>query len=136
MIRQSALTEILVDTDEQSLSLDGNTLSLENGGSVNLEDYLDNTDDQEISLDGNILTLENGGSVNLEDYLDNTDDQAISLDGNVITLESGGTIDLTDLLANAGVDTDERTIFELRRQHTLTRKWRKCKLGRLPRQYR
>ena len=54
------------------------------------------TDDQQISLAGNILTLEDGGTVDLSGYLDNTDDQQItdfSLSGTTLTLtlEDGGT---------------------------------------------
>src|SRR5690606_17640959 len=56
----------------------GNTLTLEDGGSVNLSMYLDNTDDQTLSLNVNTLELEDGGSVNLEKYLDNTDEQTLS----------------------------------------------------------
>ncbi|MEM9549506.1 MAG: hypothetical protein AAGA77_26285, partial [Bacteroidota bacterium] len=91
-----------VDTDDQAISLDGNILTLEDGGTVDLSDYLDNTDNQGISLDGNILTLENGGTVDLSAFMDNvdTDDQAISLDGNILTLEDGGTVDLSDYLDN------------------------------------
>ena len=56
-------------SDDQALSLSGNTLTLEDGGTVNLTPYLDNTDDQQITdFDLNAttniltLTLENGGS--------------------------------------------------------------------------
>ncbi|MCO5726084.1 hypothetical protein NG653_14610, partial [Robiginitalea sp. 2V75] len=63
-------------TDDQGLSLSGNTLTLEDGGSVDLTPYLDNTDDQQItdfSLTGNTLTLtlENGGTqdVDLSGYV-------------------------------------------------------------------
>ncbi|MCO5726087.1 hypothetical protein NG653_14625, partial [Robiginitalea sp. 2V75] len=63
---QAAIDELAVgSTDDQGLSLSGNTLTLEDGGSVDLTPYLDNTDDQQItdfSLTGNTLTLtlENG----------------------------------------------------------------------------
>ncbi|MCB1236874.1 MAG: hypothetical protein KDM91_17535, partial [Verrucomicrobiae bacterium] len=50
----------------QALTLGSNTLSLTNGGSVNLASYLDNTDAQALSLAGNTLSLANGGSVNLD----------------------------------------------------------------------
>jgi len=62
-------------TDDQTLSLTGNTLAIEDGNSVDLSGYLDNTDDQQLSLSGNTLTLEDGGTVDLSAYLDNTDDQ-------------------------------------------------------------
>ena len=65
---QDALDALsLGSTDDQALSLSGNTLTLEDGGTVDLTPYLDNTDDQQItdfSLSGNIvtLTLEDGGT--------------------------------------------------------------------------
>ena len=48
------------------------------------------TDDQQISLSGNILNLEDGGSVDLSGYLDNTDNQNIiefSLTGTTLKLQ-------------------------------------------------
>ncbi|KAA3621109.1 MAG: T9SS C-terminal target domain-containing protein [Flavobacterium sp.] len=46
-------------TDDQQISLAGNTLSLEDGGSVDLSGYLDNTDEQLLgyALNSNTLTL-------------------------------------------------------------------------------
>ncbi|MGB6153517.1 MAG: hypothetical protein WBG48_16170, partial [Pricia sp.] len=98
----------LVGTDDQAISLVGNILTLENGGTVDLSTYLDNTDNQAItdfSLDGttNIvtLTLEDGGTqtIDLSGFI-STDDQAISLTGNTLTLEDGGTADLSGYLDN------------------------------------
>ncbi|MEW2921610.1 hypothetical protein AB1A65_09090, partial [Muricauda sp. ANG21] len=101
-------------SDDQTLTLSGNSLSIEDGNNVDLSGYLDNTDDQALSLAaGNILTLEDGGTVDLTPFLDNTDDQAItafSLDNatNVLTLtlEDGGTqtVDFSTVLAAAGTD--------------------------------
>ncbi|MCO5725517.1 hypothetical protein, partial [Robiginitalea marina] len=68
----------LVGTDDQGLSLSGNTLTLEDGGSVDLTPYLDNTDDQNLTLSGNTLGIEDGNTVDLSPYLDNTDDQTAS----------------------------------------------------------
>lgn len=48
-----------IDTDEQSLSLTGNTLSITNGNSVTLPTYVDTP--QTISQTGNTVTLSNGG---------------------------------------------------------------------------
>ena len=102
-------------SDDQALNLSGNTLTLENGGTVDLTAYLDNTDDQQItdfSISGNVLTLtlEDGGSqtVDLSAYQDNTDDQALSLSGNTLTLEDGGTVDLSTYLDN----TDDQQITD------------------------
>ena len=88
------LSQFLDNTDDQQLSLAGNTLTLEDGGSVDLAPYLDNTDDQQLSLAGNTLTLEDGGNVNLAPFLDNTDDQQLTLVGNVLSLENGGSVSL------------------------------------------
>ncbi len=60
------------DTDDQTISLTGNTLSLQDGGSVDLAPYLDNTDNQQLSLAGNTLSLTNGGSVTLPADQDTT----------------------------------------------------------------
>jgi hypothetical protein len=64
--------DVDTDTDTQDLSLASNTLSLVNGGSVDLSPYLDNTDTQDLSLVGNTLSLVDGGSVDLSTYLDDT----------------------------------------------------------------
>ena len=48
-------------TDDQQLTLAGNSLDLEDGGSVDLSGYLDNTDNQNIitfNLEGNLLKLQ------------------------------------------------------------------------------
>ena len=118
-----------VSTDDQNLTLTGNTLEIEDGNNVDLSGYLDNTDDQALSLSGNTLTLEDGGTVNLSPYLDNTDDQAItdfSLDGTThiltLTLEDGGTqtVDLSTL-NNSGTDDQTITTFSLdNATHVLT----------------
>ena len=91
-------------TDNQALSLATNTLSLTNGGSVNLSSYLDNTDAQALSLATNTLSLTNGGSVNLSSYLDNTDAQTLSLVANTLSLTNGGSVDLSSLdrITNSG----------------------------------
>ena len=117
-------------SDDQAITLDGNILTLEDGGTVDLSAFLDDTDtqlseeevddfvanngylteqsdDQVISLDGNILTLENGGTVDLSAFLDDTDDQALILDGTTLTLENGGSVDLSPY---AGQNTDNQML--------------------------
>ncbi|MBU2906077.1 hypothetical protein KO529_14865, partial [Arenibacter algicola] len=96
--------------DDQQLTLAGNTLTLEDGGTpINLAPYLDNTDNQQLTLAGNTLTLEDGGApISLVPYLDNTDEQTISdftFDNltNILTLTiTGGNTDTADLSALAG----------------------------------
>uniref|UniRef100_UPI001CCA416F hypothetical protein n=1 Tax=Robertkochia flava TaxID=3447986 RepID=UPI001CCA416F len=110
----------LIGTDDQALSLSGNTLILEDGGTVDLTPYLDNTDDQQItafSMDAatNILTLtlEDGGTqtVDLSAYLDNTDAQTIALDNttNILTLGNGTGADTTVDLSGY-VSTDDQNL--------------------------
>jgi len=55
--------------------------------------YLDNTDDQALTLEaGNTLTLEDGGTVDLTPYLDNTDDQDLSYTAATRSLDISGGI--------------------------------------------
>ncbi|WCL83004.1 tail fiber domain-containing protein [Saprospira sp. CCB-QB6] len=90
-------------SDNQNLSLAGNTLSIQNANSVDLTPYLDNTDAQTITLSGNTLTLSNGGSIDLTPYLDNTDAQTLSINGQDISITNGNTITLH-------ADNDQQTI--------------------------
>ena len=91
----------LTDSDNQTLSLNTNTLELTNGGSVDLSGYLDNTDDQQLSFTDNSLSLEDGGAaIDLSGYLDNTDDQQLSILGNTLELTNGGSVDLSAYLDN------------------------------------
>ncbi|MGB5387812.1 MAG: hypothetical protein WBN20_13595, partial [Eudoraea sp.] len=108
-------------TDDQQLTLTGgNILTLEDGGTVDLNPFLDNTDDQNITnfaFDGltNVLTitLEDGNTqtVDLTALATGagTDDQQLTITGgNILTLEDGGTVDLNPFLDN--VDTDNQNI--------------------------
>ncbi|MGB5190004.1 beta strand repeat-containing protein, partial [Robiginitalea sp.] len=100
-----------VSTDDQALSLSGNTLTLEDGGNVNLAPYLDNTDEQDLTgatLTGTDLQIdiENGSSASVDlSSLVGTDNQALSLSGNTLTLEDGGNVDLSGF-----VSTDDQNI--------------------------
>lgn len=55
----------LVDTDDQTLALNSNTLSISNGNSVDLMQYLDNTDSQTLALSSGTLSISNSNSVDL-----------------------------------------------------------------------
>jgi len=94
-----------VDTDDQTLSLIANSLSIDNGNSLSLLSYLDNTDSQAISITSNILSISgNASTVNLASYLDNTDSQDLSLGGTTLTLTGDGTaVSLASLLDNTDV---------------------------------
>ncbi len=62
----------------QTLTLAGNILDISNGNNVDLSLYLDNTDNQDLTLAGNTLSLTNDGTtIDLSGYLDNTDDQTV-----------------------------------------------------------
>ncbi|MFT5250142.1 MAG: hypothetical protein ACI93P_001877, partial [bacterium] len=95
-------------TDDQQLSLAGNSLNLEDGGVADLSPFMDNTDAQNISgsnLAGTLLTIGIvGGSseaVDLSSIVDSgTDDQQLSLAGNNLNLEDGGVADLTPFMDN------------------------------------
>jgi hypothetical protein len=83
-------------TDDQTLSLSSNTLSISGGNNVNLAPYLDNTDNQDLSLSGNTLSLTNDATpVDLSPFLDNTDAQSLSVSGNQLTITGGNTVTLS-----------------------------------------
>jgi hypothetical protein len=88
------------DNQQISFDTISNILTLENGGAVDLSSYLDNTDNQTISLTGNTLTLSNGTgadtTADLSGYLDNTDSQDLSTDGTSgnISISNGSTLNL------------------------------------------
>jgi hypothetical protein len=86
-------TDIDTDTDTQDLSLTSNTLSLVNGGSVDLTPYLDNTDSQALSWNGGTrtLSLANGGSVVIPDAdTTYTAGTGITLSGTTFALTNTG----------------------------------------------
>ena len=94
-------------TDDQQLTITGNTLELENGGTVDLTGYLDNTDNQEIAIlefDSPNLKIEiEGGNVisvdissltsDLEDEIDSQQDQIQDL-SLLVTILQGQVLDL------------------------------------------
>jgi len=59
------LSAYLDNTDNQNLSLSGNTLEISNGTGVSLSSYLDNTDSQNLTLSGTTLNISGGTGVNL-----------------------------------------------------------------------
>ena len=110
------LNRFLDNTDDQSLTLDGTTLTLENGGSVDLSPYAgQNTDSQQLTLADDELALQNGGTVDLSGYLDNTDAQTLDLNvDNMLSIQNGGAdIDLNRFLDNTdnqALTLDETTL--------------------------
>jgi len=83
------------DTDDQTLSLSSNTLSISEGNSVNLSGYLDNTDDQTATEVNISDTGGNFTATNVEDALaelaNATDDNIYTTDG---TIQANRTVDL------------------------------------------
>ncbi len=82
-------------TDDQNLTLSGNTLSIEDGNSVNLSSFMDNTDDQNLSISGHTLSIESGNSVTLPD----NDNQTLSFNSstNYLSISNGNSVDLSSL---------------------------------------
>jgi hypothetical protein len=95
------------NTDNQSLSLSGNTLSLTNGGSVVLPE---NTDNQTLTLIGQELSIDGGNSVTLPE---NTDNQSLSLSGNTLSLTNGGSVVLPE-------NTDNQTLTLVGQELSIT----------------
>jgi len=90
------------DTDAQSLSLTGNTLSISNGNSVVLPTYTDVP--QTISQSGNTITLSNGGGSFTLPTVTDTDAQSLSLTGNTLSISNGNTITLPTTSVVAGTN--------------------------------
>ncbi len=92
-------TQWITPTDDQVISLTNNTLTIENGGTVDLSTYLDNTDAQDLSLTNNVLSLTNDGTtVDLASYLDNTDAQELTLNNATLGITGGNTVDLSSVI--------------------------------------
>jgi len=76
------------DTDAQSLSLTGNTLSISNGNSVILPSQVP----QVLTQTGNTVSLSNGGgSFTLPTFSD-TDAQSLTLTGNTLSISNGNSV--------------------------------------------
>ncbi len=92
------------NTDSQTLSLSGSTLSISGGNNVTLpagSTSNDNDSTNELnsafSIASNNLTVTDAGgakSVSLAPYLDNTDAQALSLSGNTLRISGGNNVTL------------------------------------------
>lgn len=78
----------------QQLTISNDTLTLEEGGSIYLGSYMDNTDSQTLSLDGNSLSISNGNSVVLSGTVDLDADptnelQVLTLSNDTLYLSDG-----------------------------------------------
>lgn len=95
---QNGNNVVIPDLDNQTLSLASNTLSISNGNTVSLAQYLDNTDNQTLSLNGNAISLTNGGSIDLTPFLDNTDNQTLTFNSTTrdLSILNGNTVNIPD----------------------------------------
>ena len=86
------------NTDHQKLSLNGTLLSLENGGSLDLNALFELIEPQQWLLNEGILSLNGAGSVNLNElFVVSQDNQTLSLEDTMLKLERGGHVDLSSL---------------------------------------
>lgn len=99
-----------IDTDEQTLDLLNNTLSISGGNAVDLSPYLDNTDNQTLSLIDGVLSISGGNSVSLIALDSDTDEQQLILDGYELAIERGNTITLPDLVNYAILTSSDSTL--------------------------
>lgn len=93
-------------SDDQTISLSGNTLSIEDGNTVNLGSI----DNQVLSLVGSNLSIDNGNTVNLSSIDTDTDDQTLSFSGTDLTISDGNTVDLSSLAGTGGSDDQQLTL--------------------------
>ncbi|MFC2138060.1 tail fiber domain-containing protein [Bacteroidota bacterium] len=115
----------LESVDDQQLSYDpqSKTLTLEDGGMVNLSSLINDADADasneliySVSLDGNDLEIEDASGVKVVDLstlqLPNVDDQQLSYDAinKLLSLEDGGTVILSSLSNDADADPTNEVI--------------------------
>ena len=114
------LASLLDNTDAQTLSISGNTLSIGNGNSVTLptggtsnDNDSTNEYNTQVQFTGSTLTITDGGgakSANLSALLDNTDSQALSISGNTLSISGGNSVTLP---AGGGVNNDNDSTNEI-----------------------
>lgn len=103
----------VTNTDNQDLSLSGNTLSLTNDGTtVDLSAYLDNTDTQLTEAEVDAYVANNGYLTTFTEVDgDITNEiQDISLVGNNLAITSGSTVDLSGYLDNTDTQLTEAEV--------------------------
>lgn len=90
-----SLVPFLDNTDAQTLSLTGTTLSITGGNSLNLSAI--NTDSQTLTISGNNLSITGGNTIALPTLTEidgsiTNEIQILSISGNTISLTNGGSI--------------------------------------------
>jgi len=106
--------DIAADTDDQTLTLSGDTLYISDGNNVVLSSYKDtftDTDDQTLTLKNDTLFIADGNSVSLAAYKDNTDtdDQTLTLSGDTLYISDGNNVVLSSY-KDTFTDTDDQTL--------------------------
>lgn len=94
-----------IDTDGQTLALNGQVLSISNGNSVTLPvdgDSNATNELQTLTQNGNTITLSNGGGSFTLPV--DTDAQTLALNGNVLTISNGNNITLPTTQITAGTN--------------------------------
>ncbi len=71
------------------------------------------TDDQTLSLSGNNLTIVDGNTVDLSTIDTDTDDQTLSLSGNDLTIADGNTVDLSGIIPSSAIVNTSATNSEI-----------------------
>ncbi|MFD0799366.1 beta strand repeat-containing protein, partial [Maribacter chungangensis] len=102
-------------TDNQTLDLTGNTLSISGGNNVDLQGYLDNTDAQELEINGNVISISGGNDITLPAGAVDTDNQSIiggAVVGNDLRIDiEDGTSGLIDISSLTVTGTDNQGIL-------------------------
>ena len=100
--------EITLNTDDQTLTLTGTTLGIEDGNTIDLATIDTDTDDQTLTLTGTSLSIADGNAVDLASIDTDTDDQTLTLTGTSLSIADGNAVDLASI--DTDTDTDDQTI--------------------------
>lgn len=113
--RQIDLSVYFDDTDDQTLSIEGHELSIENGNTLILPDLVDDADAdplneiQQLTVDDHELTISEGNTIVLPDEVNDADSdpdneiQVLSLENNILTLSTNDNpiqLDLSPFMDN------------------------------------
>lgn len=88
-------------SDDQTLILSGQTLTITGGNTVTLTDKVNdadfdpNNEIQTLQLSSNLLSVSGANSIDLSPYKDNTDEQTLTLSGNLLSIANGNSVDLS-----------------------------------------
>ena len=103
-----------LNSDEQEITLSGDTLSIENANFVDLSIYRDNLDEQNLSISvyGDSLLIDNGEGISLNNIKDN-DWLTDTLTGNMYNLNAGNVgIGTEAPITNLHVQSNDNTFID------------------------